>query len=252
MTERRETKTHESGNLTNKLVEDQERLGLTVTVGSIRLRVLNDLIPHRPSRDGEPSDEIEEQRRLDLGRLLGHEVLQTGEVDVEDGLLVLLGGRRRRRGRLILEESSSDEDGSLTAGFSDLSGLSLPRGLVKFSENLDGFRSIRDKHGVLGLADSVDEDSGGFGREVEFGGTGVEDDFEEREDESEDERVGGLFLDEGLDDVEDSVLEVNGLSLSIWRVGRRREGSQIERLAKDENRTKDASNSPFFPFFPMT
>jgi len=43
--------------------------------------------------------------------------------------------------------------------------------LVKFSENLDGFRSIGDEHGVLGLADSVDEDSGGFGGEVEFGGS---------------------------------------------------------------------------------
>ena len=31
-----------------------------------------------------------------------------------------------------------------------------------------------------------------------------------------------MFLDEGLDDVEDSVLEVNGLSLGIWKRSRRR------------------------------
>lgn len=88
---------------------------------------------------------------------------------------------------------------------------------MEFFKNLDSLRSICDFHIVLGLADSV-EDTGSLGRQVLLGRSRVQNELKKGEEQSEDESVVGLLLSKSLDDVENSVLEVNSFSLSIWKV----------------------------------
>lgn len=99
--------TYKNRNLVGKLVEDQESLGLSEAVRAIRLGVRNKVIPEGPGNGRETREHVREERRSDLGSLLGHEVIQRSLVDIQDGL-----GKIRARGRgcrSVVKESPSDE-----------------------------------------------------------------------------------------------------------------------------------------------
>ena len=79
---------------------------------------------------------------------------------------------------------------------------------------LDGV-GIRCGRGVLCLSETRADDALGLVGELLLVGAGGNDEVGEGEEEADDERAGGLLLEEDVDEVEDAVLEVRGFALGV-------------------------------------